>query len=83
MTPEVRDRIDQIRQGIVPDGYTKTRSEITPTTWTPACLGDIYTERKEPGNESLPLLTVSIHSGVSDGELDEDELPKKVKRIED
>lgn len=83
MTPEVKKRIEQIRQGIVPDGYMKTRSEITPTTWTPACLGDIYTERKEPGNESLPLLTVSIHSGVSDGELDEDELPKKVKRIED
>ena len=83
MTPEVKKRIEQIRQGIVPEGYTKTRSGITPTNWTPACLGDIYTERKEPGNESLPLLTVSIHSGVSDGELDEDELPKKVKRIED
>ena len=83
MTPEVKKRIEQIRQGIVPDGYTKTRSGITPTSWTLACLGDIYTERKEPGNESLPLLTVSIHSGVSDGELDEDELPKKVKRIED
>ena len=26
---------------------------------------------------------VSIHSGVSDGEVDEEELPKKVKRIED
>ena len=83
MTPEVKKRIEQIHQGIVPEGYTKTRSGITPTNWTPACLGDIYTERKEPGNESLPLLTVSIHSGVSDGELDEDELPKKVKRIED
>ena len=83
MTPEVKQRIEQIQQGIVPEGYTKTRSGITPTNWTPACLGDIYTERKEPGNESLPLLTVSIHSGVSDGELDEDELPKKVKRIED
>ena len=83
MTPEVKQRIEQIRQGIVPEGYTKTRSGITPTNWTPACLGDIYTERKEPGNESLPLLTVSIHSGVSDGELDEDELSKKVKRIED
>ena len=51
--------------------------------WISCRLSDIYTERKEPGNESLPLLTVSIHSGVSDGELDEDELPKKVKRIED
>ena len=83
MTPEARDRIDQIRYGNVPEGYTKARSGIAPTNWTPACLGDIYTERKEPGNESLPLLTVSIRSGVSDGELDEDELPKKVKRIED
>lgn len=51
--------------------------------WISYRLSDIYTERKEPGNESLPLLTVSIHSGVSDGELDEDELLKKVKRIED
>ena len=51
--------------------------------WISCRLSDIYTERREPGNESLPLLTVSIHSGVSDGELDEDELPKKVKRIED
>ena len=83
MIPEVKQRIEQIQQGIVPEGYTKARLGITPTTWTPTCLGNIYTERKEPGNESLPLLTVSIHSGVSDGELDEDELPKKVKRIED
>lgn len=83
MKQEVRVRINQIRQGTVPEEYTKTRSGVVPTSWTPACLGNIYTERKEPGNESLPLLTVSIHSGVSDGELDEDELPKKVKRIED
>ena len=83
MTPEAKNSIDQIRHENVPEGYVKTRSGIVPTNWTSACLGDIYTERKEPGNESLPLLTVSIHSGVSDGELDEDELPKKVKRIED
>ena len=83
MTPEVRDRIEQIRHGNVPEGYIKTRSGIVPIEWTDACLGDVYTERKEPGNEDLPLLMVSIHSGVSDGEVDEDDLPKKVKRIED
>lgn len=83
MTPEVRDRIEQIRHGNVPEGYKKTRSGIVPTEWTETCLGDIYTERKEPGNENLPLLMVSIHSGVSDGEVGEDDLPKKVKRIED
>ena len=46
-------------------------------------LGELYTERKEKGNPSLPILTVSIHAGVSEGELDEDKLGKKVKRITD
>ena len=54
-----------------------------PRGWKESCLGDIYTERKEPGNDSLPILSVSIHSGVSDGELDEGQQTKKVKRIED
>ena len=83
MTPEIRDRIEQIRHGNVPDGYKKTPMGIVPCEWTDTCLGDIYTERKEPGNETLPLLMVSIRSGVSDGEVDENDLPKKVKRIED
>ena len=61
----------------------RTKAGIYPEDWTEYTLGDIYTERKEPGNESLPLLMVSIHSGVSDGEVDEADLPKKVKRIED
>ena len=83
MTPEVKERIEQLRHGIVPEGYKRTKSGIYPEDWTEYTLGDIYTERKEPGNESLPLLMVSIHSGVSDGEVDEADLPKKVKRIED
>ena len=83
MTPEVKERIEQLRHGIVPEGYKRTKSGIYPEDWTEYTLGDIYTERKEPGNESLPLLMVSIHSGVSDGEVDEEDLPKKVKRIED
>ena len=83
MTPEVKERIEQLRHGIVPEGYKRTKAGIYPEDWTEYTLGDIYTERKEPGNESLPLLMVSIHSGVSDGEVDEADLPKKVKRIED
>ena len=46
-------------------------------------LGELYTERKEKGDPSLPILTVSIHAGVSEGELDEDKFGKKVKRIAD
>ena len=60
MTPEVKKRIDQLRHGNVPEGYKKPRSGIVPIDWTETCLGDIYTERKEPGNENLPLLMVPM-----------------------
>lgn len=83
MTPEIKQRIEQISHGGVPKGYVKTSLGIVPADWKCCNFGDIYTERKEPGNEDLPLLMVSIHSGVSDGEVNEEELPKKVKRIED
>ena len=83
MTPEVKQRIEQIRSGEVPEGYKKTALGIVPANWIETTLGKIYTERNEPGNDSLPLLMVSIHSGVSDGEVAEEGLPKKIKRIED
>ena len=51
--------------------------------WKTYKLGELYTERNERGNDSLPILTISIHSGVSSGEMDEDELGKRVSRSED
>ncbi len=51
--------------------------------WEPRKLGEIYTERNEKGDESLQILSVSIHSGVSDGELDEEKLGKTVRRSAD
>ena len=83
MTSEIKQRIEQIRRGEVPERYVKTARGLAPTDWKRYTFGDIYTERKEPGDENLPLLMVSIHSGVSDGEVDAAELPKQVKRIED
>lgn len=83
MILKIRNIIEQIRKGEVPEGYIKTVSGLAPADWNQYTYGAIYTKRKEPGNEELPLLTVSIHSGVSDGEVDEDDLPKKIKRIED
>ena len=83
MTPDVKQRIQQIGCGEVPEGYVKTALGLAPADWKRYTFGDIYTERKEPGSEELPLLMVSIRSGVSDGEVDEAELPKKIKRIED
>lgn len=51
--------------------------------WEERSLGEIYTERNERGNDSLQILSVSIHDGVSDGELDEEGLGKVVRRSED
>ena len=83
MTSEIKQRIQQIGRGEVPERYVKTALGLAPANWKRYTFGDIYTERKESGDENLPLLMVSIHSGVSDGEVDAAELPKQVKRIED
>lgn len=61
----------------------KLRLEGFTDSWNPYTLGDLYTERNERGNETLQILTVSIHTGVSDGALEEDELGKSVRRSED
>ena len=52
-------------------------------TWEQRKLGELYIERNERGNDSLQILSVSIHTGVSDGALDEETLGKFVKRSED
>ena len=41
MTPEVKERIEQIRHGNVPEGYTESKSGIIPKTWTVISLGNI------------------------------------------
>ncbi|AHM64468.1 hypothetical protein LK13_16955 [Paenibacillus polymyxa] len=51
--------------------------------WEQRRLGEIYKERKERGIDSLPILSVSIHHGVSDEELDGHMLGKEVRRSDD
>ena len=48
--------------------------------WEQRKLGELYAERKEPGYDSLQILSVSIHHGISDQELDSNTLGKKVRR---
>lgn len=54
-----------------------------PESWTITRLGNLFREVNESGNDELPLLTVSIHSGISDRELDDSELDRKVMRSDD
>lgn len=54
-----------------------------PEHWHVARVCNMFTESTELGGDGLPVLSVSIHDGVSDKELNDDELDRKVTRSED
>ncbi|HUX22940.1 MAG TPA: restriction endonuclease subunit S [Spirochaetia bacterium] len=54
-----------------------------PEGWMVNRISRLYFERNEVGSPELPILSVSIHAGVSDKELDEKEMDRKVTRSED
>lgn len=54
-----------------------------PAHWVVQRIGSVFREVSELGNDELPILSVSIHDGVSDKELNEAELDRKVTRSED
>jgi type I restriction enzyme S subunit len=54
-----------------------------PAHWDIIRLGAIYREAFRQGNDDLPVLSVSIHHGVSDYEMSDDEMDRKVVRSDD
>ena len=54
-----------------------------PSHWPVQRITNLYREVVEAGNDDLPILSVSIHSGVSDDELAADEVERKVSRSDD
>ena len=65
MKQEIRARIEQIRQGIVPDGYKKTKTDIVPADWKESSIGKYireYTEKTTIPNQ-YPVLT-SARTGL-------------------
>lgn len=48
MTPEIKQRIEQIRRGNVPDGYKKTKAGILPADWDVYMLGDCLSRVERP-----------------------------------
>ena len=65
MTPEIKNRIDQIRQGSVPDGYRKTRVGIVPLDWSVFSLNRFLefkngiNAEKEAFGQGIKLISVS------------------------
>ncbi|WP_434701500.1 restriction endonuclease subunit S [Pseudomonas sp. D1-36] len=54
-----------------------------PAHWSMMANRALFRERVEPGREDLPLLSVSIHSGVSEEEISEEENIRGRVKIED
>jgi len=54
-----------------------------PAHWNVMANRALFRERVEPGREDLPLLSVSIHSGVSEEEISEEENIRGRVKIED
>lgn len=78
---------DAVTRGLNPDAPMKPSGiewigEV-PEHWEVTRLGNLFREVAEPGCDSLPILTVSIHHGVSDSEVADEESDRKVTRIED
>ena len=65
MTPEVKQRIEQIRQGIVPEGYKKTKTDIVPADWKESPIGKYIREYNEKTTipNQYPVLT-SARTGL-------------------
>ena len=56
MTPEVKERIDQIRHGNVPEGYKKTAAGIIPVDWQCSVIRDclqIKNNERKPISEEV------------------------------
>lgn len=54
-----------------------------PCDWSIVRNGALFREVKDPGNDDLPILSVSIHSGVSSEELTEEENIRSAIKIAD
>ncbi|WP_332747672.1 restriction endonuclease subunit S [Hydrogenophaga sp.] len=76
-----------VTRGLNPDAPMKDSGVAwlgrVPAHWDVVRLGALFREVQDSGWGELPVLSVSIHHGVSDKELEEDEMERKVSRSED
>lgn len=64
MTPQIKQRIEQIRRGEVPEGYKKTKVGIVPEKWENKKLGELYAERNDVNCSDEQLLSITVDRGV-------------------
>lgn len=54
-----------------------------PANWALRRAGQLFQQSAEPNTDDLPVLSVSIHTGISDRQLDDEERDRKVTLIDD
>jgi type I restriction enzyme S subunit len=76
-----------VTKGLNPDAHLRASSVEwlgdVPAHWPVTRLGNVFREVAEAGTDELPILSVSIHNGVSDKEIADEEMERKVSRSED
>lgn len=65
MTPEIKERIEQIRRGEVPEGYKKTKVGIIPIEWQEIRFKNMFARIMRKNKESNDnVLTISAQYGL-------------------
>ena len=67
MTPQIKQRIEQIRRGEVPDGYKKTKVGVVPCEWEDTLFSDLFTSTSEYTEDldKYPLYSLTIEEGIT------------------
>lgn len=76
-----------VTKGLNPDASMKPSGiewlGDVPAHWEVSRIANVFREVAEVGVDDLPILSVSIHHGVSDKEFEDEELDRKVTRSDD
>lgn len=66
MKPEIKQRIEQIKNGIIPEGYKKTKVGMIPVEWEIKKLSDVLHKQTQKNTENLihNVLTNSALQGI-------------------
>jgi len=67
MTPEIKQRIEQIRRGEVPEGYKKGKLGIVPEEWNETSFSTLFSSTSEYTDDldKYPLYSLTIEDGVT------------------
>lgn len=67
MTPEIKQRIEQLRHGNVPEGYKKGKLGIVPQEWEETSFSSLFTSTSDYTDNltSYPLYSLTIEDGIT------------------